>query len=630
MCRGILIVVAVMLCTRCVSAQHDHGGTSAVEAPKVFLDKSPRAVAYQLNRLSNERLLLVETKTDDPKYAPVFRAILTREGMSRAYREEALAGLVAVNGSDPVQELAAAIGALSDDDPGDNRTVTILSRMLLGQPNQVLDAAHERLMEMLKSDDERMMPVAYGALMASGQAETAWEAARGDRQLVALLHGIRLIPNKGIRDEAHPRVIERLKAGAPDVQAAAVSALGTIRAGARQTFTAVASLVRQEQLREEAIRTLLTVAADARDRDTSVELAKWLVDFAEKTPPAGRTEDGFLDAMELVEQLLVQTPPAVAKSLRKRLRETVVRVVRIHTVEEEMRYDVPYFAVEAGRPVQIVLINEDLMPHNLVVTQPGALKEVAEAALDAAKDGLDGKQYVPHSDQVLVATHMIPAGASERLTFDAPLETGEYPYVCTFPRHWMRMYGVMVVVDDLDAWMRNPVEPQDPVGSNRQFVQSWTVEDFSSDLEAGLVGRSAPIGERMFVEATCAQCHQAGDVGVGKVGPDLSGSFSKRNGDDLAVLQEILDPSHRIDEKYAVHLVLDLDGKTVSGLVLEQDKEKVVLLENPEAKEPTVILQEDIDRIVKTSKSMMPKGLMDRFTKDEIYELMHFLKSVQK
>ena len=123
-----------------------------------------------------------------------------------------------------------------------------------------------------------------------------------------------------------------------------------------------------------------------------------------------------------------------------------------------MRYDVPYFAVRAGKPVQIVLENHDLMPHNLVVTVPGALKEVAQLGLQAGPNGgWKGLQYVPESDKVLHATQMVPADKKALLTFTAPSEPGEYPYVCTFPQHWYRMYGVMVVVEDLDAWQKNPI-----------------------------------------------------------------------------------------------------------------------------------------------------------------------------
>jgi putative heme-binding domain-containing protein len=229
---------------------------------------------------------------------------------------------------------------------------------------------------------------------------------------------------------------------------------------------------------------------------------------------------------------------------------------------------------------------------------------------------------------------MVAADEQESLTFTAPTVPGEYPYVCTFPRHWMRMYGVMVVVDDLDAWLKNPITPVDPIGSNRQFVQSWTIEEFSDGMDNSLLdnslrGRSKEIGQRLFVEATCAQCHKLGDSGLGNVGPNLGQVFARWKGDSLAVLREILDPSHTIDEKYAVRLVLTVDGKTITGLVVNETKESLSLMENPEALQPTVIPQENIEQMVKTSTSMMPKGLLDRFSRDEILEILAYIRDSQ-
>ena len=54
----------------------------------------------------------------------------------------------------------------------------------------------------------------------------------------------------------------------------------------------------------------------------------------------------------------------------------------------------------------------------------------------------------------------------------------------------------------------------------------------------------------------------------------------------------------------------------------------VSILSDPEAKAPTVIKKSDIDEMEKTSKSMMPKALLDRFTKDEIFELLAYLEGL--
>lgn len=187
------------------------------------------------------------------------------------------------------------------------------------------------------------------------------------------------------------------------------------------------------------------------------------------------------------------------------------------------------------------------------------------------------------------------------------------------------MYGVMVVVEDLDEWLKNPVEPRDPIGSNRAFVKSWMIDDFPVDLQAELRGRSLEIGERLFVEATCALCHKVNGTG-GAVGPELTDVLKRWKGDHRGILREILDPSHKIDPKYAVQVIYTIDGLIVSGIVDSEDKEAITILENPEAKKPTVIAIKDVDERVRSSKSMMPKALLDRFSRDEILEILNYLE----
>ncbi len=120
--------------------------------------------------------------------------------------------------------------------------------------------------------------------------------------------------------------------------------------------------------------------------------------------------------------------------------------VHIASVPERMRFDVSRFEVKPGQPVKLVFSNPDMMQHNLVIVKPGALEEVGTAGNEMAKDP-DGikKDFVPKSDKVLHATKLIDPQATAILRFNAPREAGEYPYVCTFPGHWVIMNGVMQV-----------------------------------------------------------------------------------------------------------------------------------------------------------------------------------------
>ena len=120
--------------------------------------------------------------------------------------------------------------------------------------------------------------------------------------------------------------------------------------------------------------------------------------------------------------------------------------VDISCVPERMMYTVTEFKVKVGAPVRLTLENPTAMPHNLVIVKPGAAEEIGMAGNAMAADPQRAsKHFVPDSDKVLFATELLQPDTSETLRFIAPKEPGEYPYVCTFPGHWVIMRGVMIV-----------------------------------------------------------------------------------------------------------------------------------------------------------------------------------------
>lgn len=619
-----------MTTTDTLAQTHSHTETKQdIKPPKIFLDKNPRIVKYQLKRLNNARLLLVERSDDDPKYLLVHQEILGREGIAKGDLDDAVQAIANINDTDPVTEILKLIPDFASE--GELKgTAKQFVNLLLEQKRETLKSRTGSLVEATEADNRLLNIAGYAGLLLTGASDKAFDLASNDSQKVAtLLESIPLIPSQEIRNSLSERVIDALgEQNRVDVRLAAVKAMGTINTDLSNKFIVTAPLVKNPDLRESAVQVLLKIPRKNRDAAVAEQLATYLVKFAEDTPPADRTSDAFVEAMQLADQTLGLLPSEMSDRYRKRLGDVTVRVILIHTVEEEMRYDVPWFAVQAGTDIQIILKNEDLMAHNLVITMPEALQTVAlQAAAEGPTIGPSGKQYVPDSSDVLFGTEMVSAETQTRVTFRAPSTPGEYPYVCTFPGHWMRMYGVMVVVDNLGEFQRNPVEPKDPVGSNRPLVQAWKVEDLNNKIEMGLRGRSFEIGKKIFNEATCAQCHKVGQEGKA-VGPDLTDLWSRWKGDAAGVLREIIEPSHKIEAKYIVRKVITLDGDVISGIVVAEDKETISILPNPESPEPTVIAQEDIDDMIKSSVSIMPKGLMDRFTEDEIFELLSYLRSL--
>ncbi len=113
----------------------------------------------------------------------------------------------------------------------------------------------------------------------------------------------------------------------------------------------------------------------------------------------------------------------------------------------QLKFDQQVLTVQAGQRVALTFTNPDDMQHNVLILRPGATDAVgalADAML-TAPDAAD-RHYVPETDDVLFATELVNPRASTTLTFTAPTEPGDYPFLCTFPGHWRTMQGVLRVI----------------------------------------------------------------------------------------------------------------------------------------------------------------------------------------
>jgi len=72
----------------------------------------------------------------------------------------------------------------------------------------------------------------------------------------------------------------------------------------------------------------------------------------------------------------------------------------------------------------------------------GALADAMAATPDAAE-----RSYVPPTPDVMWFTKLVDPGKSFTIEFTAPRQTGDYPYICTFPGHWRIMQGTMKVAE---------------------------------------------------------------------------------------------------------------------------------------------------------------------------------------
>jgi len=167
--------------------------------------------------------------------------------------------------------------------------------------------------------------------------------------------------------------------------------------------------------------------------------------------------------------------------------------------------------------------------------------------------------------------------------------------------------------------------------SMRAFVRDWKIEDLLGDMENAEVGRSFEQGRALFTELSCAQCHQVGDATGGEVGPnlaDLKSKFDRGEMDRAGLLKSLLLPSETIDEKYRSWIILDLDGRTRTGVIAEKTDTALRLLANPlDNGEPVTILLDEIDEEIESKISMMPQGLLNTCSKEEILDLLIYVEA---
>jgi putative heme-binding domain-containing protein len=272
--------------------------------------------------------------------------------------------------------------------------------------------------------------------------------------------------------------------------------------------------------------------------------------------------------------------------------------------------------------------NRDIMPHNLVITIPGAMAEVGMAAdAMATQPDAQAKHFVPEMKEVMHATKMLHPGEKESLIFSAPSEPGEYPFVCTFPGHWLIMNGTMRVVEKLEPAMIAQVKNEATMGEHvhvRKFVKLWEPGDLLPEIEQVKADRSYDRGRDLFDTIGCAKCHIVGNKG-GNLGPELTKINEKYQAPDL--LLHILDPSQAIEEKYQPYLI-ETDREMISGIVVEQNERELKLAANPADPNDLTVISRDEVKVIRPSKvSTMPTGLLTTLEKEEIYDLLAFINS---
>ena len=129
----------------------------------------------------------------------------------------------------------------------------------------------------------------------------------------------------------------------------------------------------------------------------------------------------------------------------------------------------------------------------------------------------------------------------------------------------------------------------------------------------------------MFAATACFKCHRFKLEG-GIIGPDLTGVG--RRFTPQYVLESLIEPSKAISDQYQATVFITDRGKTIVGKVANLSGKNLMVITN--MLEPGSFTQINVDSIEEQSLSpvsMMPAGLLDTLTRDEILDLVAYLRS---
>jgi putative heme-binding domain-containing protein len=585
----------------------------------LFLPKSPVAAAYVLARLSNKELI------EAPRSEFVYVALLQRAGLERKYRLEALDGLAKARNTDTLAEIIRGIAEL--DRKGENGLPVLreLATLLLQKTPADLAKKREDL-EKLTTEGELPLTrqAGYAALVtADGSVDKTWSAVESESAKFAdLLRSIPLVRDNALRAGLYPKLQPLLdKSDAEEVRRAAVTAIVAVPGHDADTFNTLAALARAGTERATIVESLQKIPRKSWPPEQAEPLVASLMSYLKELPADQRTESEALSAFQLASDLVTLLPADKAKEAGKALRAVGVSVFVIRTIPEQMLYDKSLIVVEAGKPVEIILINEDVMPHNLVIVTPGASEEIGKAAEKMAPEpDAQGRIHVPASPKVLQATKMVEAGQQAKLSFTAPTDPGDYQYVCTFPGHWMRMLGTLAVVNDVEAYLASRPATPEPK------MTEWKLADLAADLDKVGPGRNLTGGKENFARLACVQCHKLGKDGYA-YGPDLTDVLKRLKNDRAALLTEILEPSKVIADRYKNYVFELNDGEELVGMIVKEDAETVTVQTGPSDTLIQPVKKSNIKKRELQTSSMMPLGLLSLLTKEQILDLLAYIES---
>ncbi len=160
-----------------------------------------------------------------------------------------------------------------------------------------------------------------------------------------------------------------------------------------------------------------------------------------------------------------------------------------------------------------------------------------------------------------------------------------------------------------------------PIGPGHE----WTVDEIVALAGNGLAARDFERGRQTFAASRCVICHRFDGQG-GATGPDLTSVAGRFAIKDLA--ESLVFPSKVVSDQYRASLIHTLDGKVITGRIVNETDDELTVQTHPEdATQIAQIEKSNVESLEPSPTSLMPEKLLNVLNEQELLDLLAYLLS---
>jgi putative membrane-bound dehydrogenase-like protein len=190
----------------------------------------------------------------------------------------------------------------------------------------------------------------------------------------------------------------------------------------------------------------------------------------------------------------------------------------------------------------------------------------------------------------------------------------------TIPRRDVSSYTARQIVSLNDAPLRTRIEKAWGKLNDTAADKRKQIDSSRKKLSQKALAKADPKAGHELFKIACAVCHRLHADGAA-IGPDLTGA--QRNNLDY-LLENIIDPSASVASDYQMQIFELAGGRTISGFVIEQNDAAFTVRT---LNEQIIVPRADVMKTTRTTKSVMPDGLLQAMSTDQFRNLIAYLMS---